>query len=135
MNDLELMRMAEEARERAYAPYSDFCVGAALLGASGKVYIGCNIENASYSPTVCAERVALFKAVSEGEHSFCAIAVTGGKRGERASYCAPCGVCRQVLSEFCASDLRVLLGNTDALCVLTLGELLPAAFGKELREV
>ena len=135
MSDLELMRMAEKARLAAYAPYSDFCVGAALLGVSGKVYCGCNIENAAFSPTVCAERVAIFKAVSEGERSFAAIAVTGGKRGEDASCCTPCGVCRQVMAEFCTADFRVLLGNSEDVRALTLGELLPAAFGNEMRDV
>lgn len=133
MSDLELMRLAEEARRAAYAPYSGFCVGAALLGASGKAYTGCNIENAAFSPTVCAERTAIFKAVSEGERSFLAIAVTGGKENEAPAYCTPCGVCRQVLAEFCGAELRVLLGNASDVREVTLGELLPEAFGGEMR--
>ena len=133
MSDLELMREAEQARKRSYAPYSGFCVGAALLGTSGKIYTGCNIENAAFSPTVCAERVALFKAVSEGERAFAAIAVTGGKAGEDPSFCAPCGVCRQVLAEFCDADFRILLGSSEHVQVLTLGELLPASFGNEMK--
>ncbi|MBQ8310864.1 MAG: cytidine deaminase [Clostridia bacterium] len=133
MKDVELMRIAGEARQKAYAPYSGFCVGAALLGESGKVYTGCNIENTAFSPTVCAERTAIFKAVSEGERSFSAIAVTGGKAGDAPSYCTPCGVCRQVLAEFCGADFRVLLGNATDVRVLTLGELLPEAFGGEMK--
>ena len=133
MKDIELMHFAEEARHAAYAPYSGFCVGAALLTASGKVYTGCNIENAAFSPTVCAERTAIFKAVSEGERSFSAIAVTGGKKNEPPSLCTPCGVCRQVLSEFCGTDFRILLGNASDVHTVTLGELLPASFGKEMR--
>lgn len=133
MEDRDLMRIAEQARELSYSPYSDFCVGAALLGVSGKVYTGCNIENAAFSPTICAERTAIFKAVSEGERNFIAIAVTGGKRGELPSYCTPCGVCRQVLSEFCDADFRVLLGNSSNVRELSLGELLPEAFGGEMK--
>lgn len=133
MKDLDLMRIAEQARELAYAPYSGFCVGAALLGASGKVYTGCNVENVAFSPTVCAERTAIFKAISEGERSFLSIAVTGGKEGDPPSYCTPCGVCRQVLSEFCSADFRILLGNASDVWVRTLGELLPASFGDELK--
>ena len=96
MEARELLAMAYEARERSYAPYSHFRVGAALLTKSGKVYKGCNIENAAYTPTNCAERTAFFKAVSEGEREFTAIAIVGGKEGEACDFCAPCGVCRQV---------------------------------------
>lgn len=129
MNDKELMLLAAEARKQAYAPYSRFCVGAALLGKSGKVYLGCNIENAAYTPTSCAERTAVFKAVSEGEREFSAIAVVGGKENH-LSPCAPCGVCRQVLAEFCDDDFRVLMGTPDAIQAATLAELFPHAFGK-----
>ena len=128
-----LMASAVAAREYAYSPYSGYRVGAALLGADGKVYTGCNIENAGYTPTNCAERTAIFKAVSEGERSFLTIAVTGGKENEAPGYCTPCGVCRQVLAEFCGADLRVLLGNASDVRVVTLGELLPEAFGGEMR--
>ena len=100
MNSKILITKAVEAMEKSYSPYSDFKVGAALLSKSGKVYTGCNIENASYSPTCCAERTAFFKAVSEGEKDFTAIAVVGGKNGEISSMCSPCGVCRQVMAEF-----------------------------------
>ena len=130
MSELELMKLAEEARLMAYAPYSDFLVGAALLTASGKVYTGCNIENGAFSPTNCAERTAFFKAVSEGERAFVAIAVVGGKRGSKPSFCSPCGVCRQVMAEFCSDDFRVILGNSDGVETHTLAELLPLAFGK-----
>lgn len=131
MSDRELMEIAVEARKKAYAPYSGFLVGAALLGKSGKVYTGCNVENAAYTPTNCAERTAVFKAVSEGERSFTAIAVVGGKGESLAELCAPCGVCRQVLAEFCDGDLRVILGTPDALQMTDLRSLLPHMFGKK----
>ncbi|MBQ7334878.1 MAG: cytidine deaminase [Clostridia bacterium] len=130
MTNEELMCLAAEARKLAYAPYSHFCVGAALLTSSGRVYTGCNIENAAYSPTNCAERTAFFKAVSEGEREFAAIAVTGGKMGEKPSFCAPCGVCRQVMAEFCGADFTVVLGAPGHLTCMRLEALLPASFGK-----
>ena len=130
MTDLELMRHAEAARAYAYAPYSHFCVGAALLGESGKVYTGCNIENAAYAPTNCAERTAFFKAISEGERHFVALAVIGGKEGESGSFCAPCGVCRQVMAEFCDGDFRVLLGTSEKFEEYSLKDLFPLSFGK-----
>jgi cytidine deaminase len=122
----KLLELAEVARERSYSPYSGFCVGAALLTKDGEVFMGCNIENASYSPTCCAERVALFSAVSAGKREFEAIAIVGAKRGEVADApCYPCGVCRQVLSEFCGKDMKIYLsGNVST----TLGDLLPNAF-------
>lgn len=126
----ELMQAAAAAREGAYAPYSGFCVGAALLCRDGRVFTGCNIENAGYSATNCAERTAIFKAVSEGARDFAVIAVVGGRRGEMAPLCAPCGVCRQVLAEFCTPDLVILLGTPEAPAVHTLGELLPLAFNR-----
>jgi len=130
MTDLELMRLAVQAREKSYSPYSGFRVGAALLAKSGKVYLGCNIENAAYTPTVCAERTALFKAVSEGEREFDAIAIVGGMYENIADFCAPCGVCRQALAEFCKKDFRLVLGNPDNIKVFTFEEILPFAFGK-----
>lgn len=130
MTDRQLIQLAVEAREKAHAPYSGFRVGAALLGKSGKVYTGCNVENAAFSPTNCAERTAVFKAVSEGEKEFCAIAIVGGKGEEIAKECAPCGVCRQVLAEFCDSDFRILLGTPEKIRVCTLAQLLPLSFGK-----
>lgn len=132
MNETEkstLMQAAEAARLLSYSPYSHFCVGAALLGKSGKIYTGCNIENAAYTPTNCAERTAFFKAVSEGEREFTAIAITGGREGDAPSFCAPCGVCRQVMAEFCDGDFAILLGNSQGLTEMTLAELLPERFG------
>ena len=130
MTDRELLECAIEARKMSYSPYSNFRVGAALVGKSGKIYTGCNVENAGYSPTNCAERTALFKAVSEGEREFTAIAIVGGKGDEIADFCAPCGVCRQVLAEFCESDFRIVLGTPANIQVYTLAELLPFSFGK-----
>lgn len=131
MDDKTLFSRALAAREQAYAPYSHFTVGAALLCTDGTVYTGCNIENAAFSPTVCAERVAFFKAVSEGQREFAAIAIAGAPEGTAPdSPCAPCGVCRQVMAEFCRADMfRILLGTApENLRVYTLAQLLPLAF-------
>ena len=130
MTDKELIELAIKARELAYAPYSNHKVGAALVGKSGKVYTGCNVENAAYSPTNCAERTAVFKAVSEGEREFTAIAIVGGVGDKLSELCAPCGVCRQVLSEFCTADLRIVMGTPNNITVSTLGDILPYSFGK-----
>ena len=127
----DLSSLAIKAREDSYSPYSGVRVGAALLAKSGKIYTGCNIENAAFSPTVCAERVAFFKAISEGERQFSAIAVVGGKRQDPPSFCAPCGICRQVMAEFCDSDFRILLGNSDKLEAYTLAAILPLSFGRD----
>lgn len=122
----KLISLANEARTRAYAPYSHFTVGAALLCGDGSVYIGCNVENASYTPTCCAERVALFSAVTDGKREFEAIAVCGGKEGEAPiEPCYPCGVCRQALSEFCNDKMKILFSDGSA---KSLGELLLNAF-------
>lgn len=133
MTKQELCLAAVEAKKSAYAPYSGFCVGAALLTASGRVYTGCNIENASFTPTICAERTAIFKAVSEGERDFAMIAIVGGKGDTISAATPPCGVCRQVMSEFCSADFPILLvqdeNGTYEEC--TLGELLPRAFYPE----
>ena len=128
--DEMLIQAARNASKNAYSPYSGFCVGAALLCENGKIYEGCNVENAAFSPTCCAERVAVFKAVSEGNTSFCAIAIVGYKKGEAEKSCYPCGVCRQVLSEFASKDFRVILYNpqTNGAISYTLGELLPNVF-------
>ena len=107
MTPEELVRQALAAMKFAYVPYSGFTVGAALLTKSGKVYLGCNIENAAYGPSNCAERTAFFKAVSEGEREFSAIAVVGGKDGDAADIFPPCGVCRQVMQEFCAPSFMI----------------------------
>ena len=134
MKEKELVAAAIEAREKAYTPYSGFQVGAALLGKNGVVYQGCNIESATYTPSNCAERTAFFKAVSEGQREFEAIAIVGGKAGEAVSeYCPPCGVCRQVMMEFCDPDtFRIILGRTpDEWKVYTLSELLPLGFSSK----
>lgn len=135
MKNAELIGLAFSARENAYSPYSNYKVGAALLAKNGKVYTGCNIENASYTPTNCAERTAFFKAVSEGVTEFEAIAVVGGfkdtKEGE-FDYASPCGVCRQVMMEFCDyENFRVILAkSTEEYEEYKLNEILPLGFGK-----
>ena len=131
-----LMEIAQEARKNAYAPYSHFAVGAALLCEDGSIFSGCNVENASYSPGNCAERTAIFKAVSEGCKRFDAIAIVGAKEGEVPAagsvVCSPCGVCRQVLREFCDEKaFRVYLTDGAKLFCYTLEELLPLSFGPE----
>ena len=132
ISDKELIALANKARERSYCPYSGFSVGAALITKGGKVYTGANIENASFTPTVCAERVALFSAVHDGEREFEAIAVVGGPSDRAAEKLfTPCGVCRQVLSEFCGADMRVIIASDSETLVTTLGELIPHGFGKE----
>ena len=128
MNAQVLREKAIEAMRAAYAPYSGFFVGAALLCKNGRIYTGCNIENASYSVTVCAERVALFSAIAAGEREFEAIAVAGGKNGEIDAPCAPCGVCRQALAELCPNDMRVLLVTKDGYEEYSLEALLPKSF-------
>lgn len=129
----QLITTALAMRAHAYTPYSHFQVGAALLTEDGEVYTGCNIENAAYTPSNCAERTAIFKAVSEGKRRFCAIAIAGGQEGtEEMDYCPPCGVCRQVMREFCGKDFQVILVRSpEEYRVLTLGELLPDSFGPE----
>lgn len=131
MTDMELMLKAIEARKQSYSPYSNFKVGAALLSKDGRLYVGCNIENASYTPTICAERVAFFKAVSEGVTEFAKIAIAGGKEGELSDMCPPCGVCRQVMSEFCSDDFQIVLGNDKIVKSYSLKEILPFSFTKK----
>lgn len=128
-----LGKLALEARKNAYAPYSHFTVGAALLTKSGKVYTGCNIENAAFSPTNCGERTAFFKAISEGEREFTAIAIAGARAGEEPeSPCPPCGVCRQVMAEFCDPEvfevLLVTKNGVEEVCLLQ--GLMPQGFSK-----
>ncbi len=131
-NKKELVSLACEARMKAYSPYSDFCVGAALICSDGEIYTGANIENASYGACNCAERTAIFKAVNDGRQDFSAIAIVGAKRGEEiASFCAPCGICRQVMAEFCSADLEILLYDGNVIKTYTLGELLPESFNKD----
>ncbi|BBN99224.1 cytidine deaminase [Sporolactobacillus terrae] len=128
MNDQKLIECAQQAMKMAYVPYSHFQVGAALLTKSGKVFTGCNIENAAYSVCNCAERTALFKAFSEGEHDYEAIAVIADSRRP----VPPCGACRQVLSELCPSNMRVILANRKGITeVTTVAKLLPGAFESE----
>ncbi len=123
-----LVDAAIDAMARAYAPYSHFHVGAALLDADGRIWQGCNIENASYPATICAERSAVSAAVSAGVRRFTAIAIVGGAEGVLGGVCTPCGICRQVLCEFCSPDMPVYLGHADGITTLTLGELLPYSF-------
>ena len=127
---LALVQRAKEARKNADTPYSGFAVGAAVLCKDGSVYAGCNIENAGFTATCCAERTAFFRAVNDGKRQFLAIAIAGGKAGEEPSqFCAPCGVCRQVMAEFCGPEFEILLTDGSAVKVSSLGELLPQAFG------
>ena len=128
MTGEKLLELAIQAMEKAYAPYSGFKVGAALLCADGTVYQGCNIENASYSPTNCAERTAFFKAIYDGHRDFAAIAVCGGKDGEITGYFPPCGVCRQVMREFCSDEFKILMMNPEGFEEVTLAQLLPFSF-------
>lgn len=133
-----LIEKAFEAQKRSHSPYSHFEVGAALLCDNGNIYTGCNIENAAYTPTNCAERTAFFKAISEGDNKFTAIAIVGNKHGIKngeGDYCAPCAVCRQVMAEFCNLEtFKIIIAkSTDDYLEYTLGELLPLAFtGKNL---
>ena len=133
MTPEKLLELAHEARERAYAPYSHYAVGAALLTKDGRVYQGCNIENASFSATNCAERTAFFKAVYDGCYDFAAIAVVGGPAGKPAQAqdepSGPCGVCRQVMQEFCAPSFMIYMGRSDGTYVAeSLGAMLPYGF-------
>lgn len=127
----KLIDTAIEQLKFSYTPYSNFKVGAALLTKSGKIYTGCNIENASYTPTNCAERTAFFKAVSEGVHDFQAICIVGGKDGKLTGYTAPCGVCRQVMMEFCnPKTFQIILAvDKERYEIYTLEELMPLGFG------
>ena len=136
MNNSELISKALEVRKFSYSPYSGFSVGAALLCDDGSVYAGCNIENSSFSPTICAERTAIFKAVSEGKKNFLKIAVVGADSENETpvNYCPPCGVCRQVMREFCGNDFEIIIAKScDDYKVKKLSELLPESFDK--REV
>ena len=128
MHPEELCKLAIEAMAHAYVPYSGYKVGAALLCADGSVYQGCNIENAAYSPTNCAERTAFFKAVYDGHRDFTAVAVCGGKDGVITGAFPPCGVCRQVMREFCGDDFLIYLVNEKGFETVTLSDLLPFGF-------
>jgi cytidine deaminase len=135
--NVKLIRQAFKARENSYSPYSKYMVGAALMTKSGKIYTGCNIENAAYTPTNCAERTAFFKAVSEGEREFEAIAIVGGYKGAPTDFAYPCGVCRQVMMEFCnPSDFRVITAvSKENYVETTLDRLLPNGFEPATLEV
>ena len=128
MTPEKLCELAKEAMARSYSPYSGYKVGAALLCQDGTVYQGCNIENASFTPTVCAERTAIFKAISEGKRQFTAIAVCGGKDGVITGAFPPCGVCRQVMREFCDDDFIIYLVHPQGYETRTLAQLLPDSF-------
>ena len=129
----ELIALALEARLKSYSPYSGFAVGAALRTKSGKIYTGTNVENAAFAPTNCAERTAFFKAVSEGETEFSEIAIVGGKVGaDPSEYVTPCGVCRQVMREFCDDEFEIIVGKSaEEYTVYKLPELLPCGFGPD----
>lgn len=131
IDEKTLVEYAKIAMKKSYSPYSEFSVGVALLTSDGKVYSGCNIENASFTPTVCAERTAFFNAVSNGEKNFSAIAVVGGKKGEITEYCPPCGVCRQVMREFCADDFEIILFDGKSVKKFRLEDILPFSFKPE----
>lgn len=133
----ELIQKAIDQLDYAYAPYSEFKVGAALLCADGQIFTGCNIENSAFGPTNCAERTAIFKAVSEGVRDFKAIAIVGGKHGVIKDHCTPCGVCRQVMMEFCVpEDFQIIMAKSvEDYEIYTLAELLPRAFSPKTLEV
>ena len=128
MTKEQLASLAKDAMEKAYSPYSDYKVGAALICKDGSVYTGCNVENASFSATNCAERTAFFKAVSEGKREFSAIAICGGKDGVIEGMFPPCGVCRQVMREFCEDDFEIHLLTKEGIETYTLSQLLPVSF-------
>lgn len=129
----ELLDMAVQAREGAYAPYSNFHVGAALLCADGEIFTGANVENASYGGAICAERVAITGAVTHGHRDFVAIAIVGAPCGQAPTEpCLPCGFCRQVMGEFCSNDFEIVIADGDGVKVFTLGELLPHAFSSDM---
>ena len=128
MTPEKLSELAKEAMQHSYSPYSGYKVGAALLCGDGSVYQGCNIENASFTPTICAERTAIFKAIYDGHRDLEAIAICGGKDGVITGSFPPCGVCRQVMREFCGDDFKVYLVKPDGYETLTLAQLLPYSF-------
>jgi cytidine deaminase len=128
MTPEKLCELAKEAMTHSYSPYSGYKVGAALLCKDGTVYTGCNIENAAYTPTICAERTAIFKAVYDGKREFAAIAVCGGKDGVLTGQFPPCGVCRQVMREFCGDDFVIYMVNPNGHETVTLAQLLPYSF-------
>ena len=138
MDEKELVNAAISAAQNSYSPYSHFSVGAALLCESGRIYTGCNIENAAYSLTNCAERTAFFSAIANGEKSFLSIAVVGGHEKSFDEFCPPCGACRQVMNEFCSEDFKIIMfrsKNGGETKVLTLKELLPYSFVLDEKQI
>ena len=132
MNKKDLFILAKESMKNSYAPYSNYNVGAVLICKNGNIYKGCNVENASYSLTNCAERTALFSAIANGEKEFVSILIIGGKNGDLNDYAMPCGACRQALSEFCANDFKVYVAkNENDIKEFLLKELLPFTFDKD----
>lgn len=132
MTEKELYSAAESAMKKAYAPYSGYFVGAALLCKNDKIYTGCNVENASYPAGCCAERTAVFSAVADGERDFASIMIVGGKHGKIEDYAMPCGICRQVLSEFCGADFTVYVAKSpEDIREYRLSQLLPCSFGRD----
>ena len=127
MDGKELIALAKRARKASYSPYSGFSVGAALLTKSGKIFTGCNIENATFSPTICAERTAFAKAISEGEREFEAVAIVGGKDRDD-EICYPCGVCRQFMSEFCSGDFKLFFADGEEVKEIAYSEMMPYRF-------
>ncbi len=128
MTNADLIALAAEMTRHSYAPYSHFHVGAALLCRDGRVWTGCNIENAAFGPTVCAERVAFFSAIRDGAQDFERLAVVGGEEGRITSFTYPCGVCRQVMREFCGDDFAVIVSDGKEIREIALGDLLPHSF-------
>lgn len=128
----ELIKRAFSVTENSYAPYSKFTVGASLLCKSGKIYDGCNAENASFGATICAERSAFAAAISNGEREFEAIAIVGKKQGAEMDFCLPCGICRQFMTEFCDKDFIIYLSDGTKIKEYTLGELIPLSFNLEV---
>ncbi len=131
MTNEKLLEKAIKAMKCSYSPYSKFSVGAAVLTAKGNVYTGFNIENSSYSATVCAERTAIFSALLNGEKEFLKLAVVGSDSENLKKFCYPCGICRQVLREFCSDSLEIIFSNGKEIKQTTLGELLPLSFGRD----
>lgn len=128
MDESELIKLAEKALQNSYSPYSNFKVGAALLCSDGSVYLGCNVENSSFGASNCAERTAIFSAVADGKRDFKMLAVVGYSDGVCNSFTPPCGICRQVMSEFCGTDFKVIMTNGKEIKSLTIQELLPFPF-------
>lgn len=131
MTEQELIKKASKAMNASYSPYSNFKVGSALLCKNGNVYTGTNIENSSFGATICAERSAFAAAISNGDTEFLKLAVVGGKNGKITDFCNPCGICRQVMTEFCGKDFKIITTNGEKIKINRLDELMPFGFGRE----